>query len=129
MEHRNKTWFDFVRDHLAAVSAAAGGLILAVMVLLFTPGLYAVGWHYAACYFLVIACWLCSRAGKTRLALALVGLTCVVAVAGFFLVYAGPFAQSGKTMEMYIGRYGLISLPIFLFPCAAFLASAWSGKS
>ena len=129
MEKKNKTWSDFVRDHLAAVSAAAGGLILAVMVLLFTPGLYAVGWHYAACYFLVITCWLCSRAGKTRLALALVVLTCVVAVAGFFLVYAGPFAQSGKTMEMYIGRYGLISLPIFLFPCAAFLASAWSGKS
>ena len=94
MEHRNKTWSDFVRDHLAAVSAAAGGLILAVMVLLFTPGLYAVGWHYAACYFLVIACWLCSRAGKTRLALALVVLTCVVAVAGFF-------HYNGLTLEQF----------------------------
>ena len=131
MEHKSSKKIsasEFVQKNLAVLFIALGGLLLAVLVLAAVPGLYAVGWHYAACFFLVVGCWLCRKLGRQKLAMALVVLTCVVAVAGFFLVYAGPFAQSGKTMGMYIGRYGLFTLPIFLFPCIAGLIAAWSGE-
>ena len=55
-------------------------------------------------------------------------LTAIVAAAGFFLIYAGPFAGSGKTLAMYVGRYGAFTLPIFLFPCAAGIIAMWKRK-
>ena len=131
MEHKSSKKIsasEFVQKNLAVLFIALGGLLLAVLVLAAVPGLYAVGWHYAACFFLVVGCWLCRKLGRQKLAMALVVLTCVVAVAGFFLVYAGPFAGSGKTLAMYVGRYGAVTLPVFLFPLAAVIMAARGRK-
>ena len=92
------------------------------------PQLLDMIWHYGVCFFLVIGCWISQKLGNQKAVAVLAILTCAAAVAGFFLVYAGPFAQSGKTIGMYISRYGLFTLPIFLFPCIAGLIAAWSGE-
>lgn len=118
----------FLRNNLAPLLLALGGIILGVLILAAAPQLLDMIWHYGVCFFLVIGCWISQKLGNQKAAAVLAILTCAAAVAGFFLVYAGPFAQSGKTMGMYIGRYGLFTLPIFLFPCIAGLVTAWSGE-
>jgi len=52
----------------------------------------------------------------------------ITSVAGFLLVYAGPFAESGKTLAMYAKKYALYFFPIFLFPLTGLVWTVRSEK-
>ena len=114
----------FLRNNPAPLLLALGGIILGVLILAAAPQLLDMIWHYGVCFFLVIGCWISQKLGNQKAAAVLAILTCAAAVAGFFLVYAGPFAGSGKTLAMYVGRYGAVTLPVFLFPLAAVIMAA-----
>ncbi len=119
---------EFARENPAALLIALGGTVLGVLILAVVPQLLELVWHYGVCFFLLIGCWICKKLENQKLAAALAVLTAIVAAAGFFLIYAGPFAGSGKTLAMYVGRYGAFTLPIFLFPCAAGIIAMWKRK-
>ena len=85
------------------------------------PGVFRLCWHYILCSLCLNAGWKLSWSGRRRAALLLAALSAVVACVGFFLVFFGPFVESGKTFQMYVTRYGLYTLPIFLFPVVGFL--------
>lgn len=73
-------------------------------------------WHYLLCGLLLWGCWQWRKAGKHALAVLCVFCMAVAAVVGFFLVYSGPFLESGKNFYHYVTVYGIVTLPIFLFP-------------
>ena len=88
--------------------------------------MFAFCWHYLLCAGLL---FLCNKARQDRrllLCTITTALMAVVAVFGFWLVYTGPFAESGKTFAGYITRYGAYSLPIFLFPLAGLVLTMLS---
>ena len=118
----------FLRDNPAPLLLALGGIILGVLILAAVPQLLDMIWHYGVCFFLVVGCWISQKLGSQKAAAVLAILTCAAAVAGFFLVYAGPFAGSGKTLAMYVGRYGAVTLPVFLLPLAAVIMAARGRK-
>ena len=109
----------FLQKNPAPLLVALGGIVLGSLIFAVVPQLLDMIWHYGVCFFLAIGCWISQKLGNRRAAAVLAILTCAAAVAGFFLVYAGPFAGSGKTFAMYVGRYGAGTLPVFLFPLAA----------
>lgn len=94
-------------------------LILAVLPL---------AWHYLLCSALLFFCW--NAAVKKRFPLCVTAtiLMFVLAAVGFWLVYAGPFVESGKTFTMYVTRYAVYTLPIFAFPLAGLLLSLRSRR-
>ena len=85
-------------------------------------------WHYVICIPLLILVFQCKKRDRTGLAYGLAALCLLVSTAGFFLVFHGPFVESGKTFGMYLTRYGLYTLPIFLVPAAAFAMVLWKKK-
>ena len=90
--------------------------------------MFAFCWHYLLCAGLL---FLCNKARQDRrllLCTITTALMAVVAVFGFWLVYAGPFAESGKTFAGYITRYGAYSLPIFAFPLTGFILTLLSWR-
>ena len=118
----------FLQKNPAPLLVALGGIVLGALILAVVPQLLDMIWHYGVCFFLAIGCWISQKLGNRRAAAVLAILTCAAAVAGFFLVYAGPFAGSGKTLAMYVGRYGAVTLPVFLFPLAAVIMAARGRK-
>ena len=83
-------------------------------------------WHYLLCAGLLWLCLWAKRREKQSLMTAAALLMIFAAAAGFLLVYMGPFQESGKTFVMYVTKYALYSLPVFLFPLAG-LAAVYSG--
>ena len=86
------------------------------------------GWHYLLCAGLLLLCYKAEQKRRLSLCAATTVLMAVVSVVGFLLVYAGPFAESGKTFAGYVTRYGAYSLPIFLFPTAGLILTLLSRK-
>ena len=86
------------------------------------------GWHYLLCAGLLLLCYKAGQNHRFSLCAAITVLMTVVSVVGFWLVYAGPFVESGKTFVGYITRYGAYSLPIFLFPLAGLILTLLSRK-
>lgn len=86
------------------------------------------GWHYLLCAGLLLLCYKAGQNHHFSLCAAITVLMTVVSVVGFWLVYAGPFVESGKTFVGYITRYGAYSLPIFLFPLAGLILTLLSRK-
>ena len=86
------------------------------------------GWHYLLCAGLLLLCYKAGQNHRFSLCAAITVLMTVVSVVGFWLVYAGPFVESGKTFVGYITRYGAYSLPIFLFPLAGLVLTLLSRK-
>lgn len=86
-------------------------------------------WHYLLCIALLFLCHKAKRSRRFLLCAAATGLMLVVAVVGFWLVYVGPFAESGKTFAMYITRYAAFTLPIFAFPLAGFVLTLLSRRT
>ena len=86
------------------------------------------GWHYLLCAGLLLLCYKAGQNHRFSLCAAITVLMTVVSVVGFWLVYAGPFVESGKTFVGYITRYGAYSLPIFLFPLAGLILTRLSRK-
>ena len=86
------------------------------------------GWHYLLCAVLLLLCYKAGQKRRLSLCAAATVLMAVVSVVGFLLVYAGPFAESGKTFAGYVTRYGVYSLPIFLFPLAGLILTLLSRK-
>ena len=118
----------FLRENPAPLLVALGGIVLGALILAVVPQLLDMIWHYGVCFFLAIGCWISQKLGNQKAVAVLAILTCAAAVAGFFLVYAGPFAGSGKTLAMYVGRYGAVTLPVFLLPLAAVIMAARGRK-
>ena len=118
----------FLQKNPVPLLVALGGIVLGALILAVVPQLLDMIWHYGVCFFLAIGCWISQKLGNRRAAAVLAILTCAAAVAGFFLVYAGPFAGSGKTLAMYVGRYGAVTLPVFLLPLAAVIMAARGRK-
>ena len=85
-------------------------------------------WHYLLCAGLLLLCYKAGQNHRFSLRAAITALIAVVSVVGFWLVYAGPFVESGKTFVGYITRYGAYSLPIFLFPLAGLVLTLLSRK-
>ena len=85
-------------------------------------------WHYLLCAGLLLLCYKAGQNHRFSLCTAITALIAVVSVVGFWLVYAGPFVESGKTFVGYITRYGAYSLPIFLFPLAGLILTLLSRK-
>ena len=90
--------------------------------------MFAFCWHYLLCAGLLFLCSKARRADRLPLCAGLTALMAVVSGLGFWLVYAGPFAESGKTFAGYITRYGAYSLPIFVFPLAGLVLTMLSRK-
>ena len=86
------------------------------------------GWHYLLCAGLLLLCYKAGQNHHFSLCAAITVLMTVVSVVGFWLVYAGPFVESGKTFAGYVTRYGAYSLPIFLFPLAGLILTLLSRK-
>ena len=86
------------------------------------------GWHYLLCAGLLLLCYKAGQNHRFSLCAAITILMTVVSVVGFWLGYAGPFVESGKTFVGYITRYGAYSLPIFLFPLAGLVLTLLSRK-
>ena len=78
-------------------------------------------WHYILCAGLLFLCYKGKHNRRFPLCAATTGLMLMVSVIGFWLVYAGSFAESGKTFAMYITRYAGFTLPIFVFPLAGLI--------
>ena len=85
-------------------------------------------WHYLLCAGLLFLCNKARRSHRFPLCVAITTLMAAVSALGFWLVYAGPFAESGKTFAGYVTRYGAYSLPIFLFPLAGIVLTLLSRK-
>ena len=85
-------------------------------------------WHYLLCAVLLFLCNKARRSHRFPLCAAITALMAVISVVGFWLVYAGPFVESGKTFAGYVTRYGAYSLPIFLFPLAGLILTLLSRK-
>ena len=85
-------------------------------------------WHYLLCVILFAACLIFVQKGKKKTALLLTGAMLVISAVGFYLVYMGPFRESGKTFLGYVTRYGVVSLSIFLFPVLGLLAYIQKSK-
>ena len=85
-------------------------------------------WHYLLCAVLLLLCYKAGQNHRSPLCAATTALMAVVSAVGFWLVYAGPFAESGKTFSGYVTRYGAYSLPIFLFPLAGLILTLLSRK-
>ena len=118
----------FLQKNPAPLLVALGGIVLGALIFAVVPQLLDMIWHYGVCFFLAIGCWISQKLGSQKAAAVLAILTCAAAVAGFFLVYASPFAGSGKTLAMYVGRYGAVTLPVFLLPLAAVIMAARGRK-
>ena len=88
----------------------------------------AFGWHYLLCAVLLLLCYKAGQNRRFSLCATATGLMAAVSVVGFWLVYAGPFVESGKTFVGYITRYGAYSLPIFLVPLAGLILTLLSRK-
>ena len=86
------------------------------------------GWHYLLCAVLLLLCYKAGQNRRFPLCAAATVLMAVVSVVGFWLVYTGPFVESGKTFAGYVTRYGAYSLPIFLFPLAGVVLTVLSRK-
>lgn len=87
------------------------------------------GWHYLLCAVLLLLCYKAGQNRRFPLCAAATVLMAVVSVVGFWLVYTGPFVESGKTFSGYVTRYGAYSLPIFLFPLAGIILTLLSRKN
>ena len=85
-------------------------------------------WHYLLCAVLLLRCYKAGQNRRHTLCAAITALMLSVSAVGFWLVYAGPFVESGKTFVGYITRYGAYSLPIFLFPLAGLFLTLRSLK-
>lgn len=97
---------------------------LAVILLIFlipVCSLLSMLWHYLVCFLLLGFCWFGKKRNLKWMAALGTALMLLVSVAGFILVYQGPFAASGKTFWMYVTQYGVFTLPVFLFPLAGLL--------
>ena len=86
------------------------------------------GWHYLLCAVLLLLCYKAGQNRRHPLCAAITALMLAVSAVGFWLVYAGPFVESGKTFARYVTRYGTYSLPIFLFPLAGLILTLRSLK-
>ena len=86
-------------------------------------------WHYLLCAGLLLLCYKAGQNRRCSLCAAITALMLAVSVVGFWLVYAGPFVESGKTFAGYVTRYGVYSLPIFLFPLAGLILTLLSRKN
>ena len=86
------------------------------------------GWHYLLCAGLLLLCYKAGQNHRFSLCAAITALMLAVSVVGFWLVYAGPFVESGKTFAVYVTRYCIYSLPIFLFPLAGLILTLLSRK-
>ena len=87
------------------------------------------GWHYLLCAVLLLLCYKAGQNRRFPLCAAATVLMAVVSVVGFWLVYTGPFVESGKTFSGSVTRYGAYSLPIFLFPLAGLILTLLSRKN
>ena len=105
-----------------------GFLGFVTLFLFCVPQLIWLCWHYLACLLLVLACYPCKKEGKQGLLIGLTLLSFVIAVAGFFLIYQGPFVSSGKSFYQYLTTFGPFTLPIFLFPCINLGFMLWKPK-
>ena len=105
-----------------------GFLGIVTLFLFWLPELLWLCWHYLACLLLVLACYPCKKEGKQGLLIGLTLLSFVIAVAGFFLIYQGPFVASNKSFYEYLTKYGPCTLPIFLFPCISLGFMLWKPK-
>ena len=83
-------------------------------------------WHYLLCAGLLFLCNKARGSHHFSACAIITALMAVASAAGFWLVYTGPFAESGKTFAGYITRYGAYSLPIFLFPLAGLVLTMLS---
>lgn len=89
----------------------------------------SVCWHYILC--IILSCvyvYLTKQNNKKAVILTAAALI-MVSVIGFFVVYSGPFVQSGKTFYGYVTRYGIATLPVFIFAVfGAVSIVRWSKK-
>lgn len=93
------------------------------------PLVFWIFWHYAACILLISASYLCKKEGKQGLVTGITVLVCIVAVAGFFLVYQTlGEAYSREHWSFYRYVTGHAALPIFLLPCIAVGIAVWKPK-
>ena len=74
--------------------------------------------HYLLCAALLFLCYKCKENGIFSLCALTSVLMALVAAVGSWLLYAGPFVDSGKTFAMFVTYYAPYTLPVFLFPVA-----------
>ena len=91
--------------------------------------MFSVCWHYLLCAGLLFLCNKARQARRFPLCAASTALMAVASTIGFWLVYAGQFAESGKTFVGYVTRYGAYSLPIFVFPLAGLVLTILCKKN
>ena len=93
------------------------------------PLVFWIFWHYVACILLISASYLCKKEGKQGLVTGITVLVCIVAVAGFFLVYqtlGHVYSRENWNFHRYVT--GHAALPIFLLPCIAAGIAVWNPK-
>ena len=87
-------------------------------------------WHYVLCFVLLLLLFVFRKQHKCKDVIAIGCCMVLVSIVGFFVVYFGPFAQSGKTFFGYVTRYGIFTLPVLMFAVVGILfAVRWSKKN
>ena len=122
---KKEFWMEFYQRNSIFLSTAAVPLFVVLLFFLWVPSALSVllplCWHYVLCIPLLVLCYCLKKMGKEKMTVGIAFVIFTVAIAGFFLVYQGPFVQSGKTFHLYLTQYGLCTLPVLLCPCAAAL--------
>ena len=116
------------QEHRSYIVNVLGIFGFIALFLFWLPPLLSFTWHYLSCFFLVLVSYLCKKLGKQKLVVEIAAIVLLIAVAGFFLIYFGPFVESNKSFYEYLTKYGVCTLPIFIFPCIAVWFALWKPK-
>ena len=92
-------------------------------------GMIALLWHYVVCLVLLLLCKYRVTAEKRWVGFLLSGIMLPIGLAGSALAFQTVFVTSGKTLELYVTKYGIYSLTVFLFPIAGLILSALHKKT
>ena len=85
--------------------------------------------HYVACILLISASYLCKKEGKQGLVTGITVLVCIVAIAGFFLVYqtlGHVYSREHWSFYRYVTRHA--ALPILVLHYGASGIVVWKPK-
>ena len=116
--------------HKSYIINVLGFLGFFVLFSFWIPVIFWVFWHYVVCILFILASYLCKKEGKQGLVVGITILVCIVAVAGFFLVYQTMghiyYSRENWSFYRYVTRHP--ALPIFLLPCIAVGIAVWKPK-
>ena len=107
------------QEHRSYIVNVLGIFGFIALFLFWLPPLLSFTWHYLSCFFLVLVSYLCKKLGKQKLVVGIAAIVLLIAVAGFFLIYFGPFVESNKSFYEYLTKYGVSAPFLSLFSPAS----------